>query len=203
MDLTLEPIVGEDVDAVAANVKVAHDDEFIYVLFSVDDDYNWDAADAHMSGAAAVMWAVESGAGPHRGVGAEDGGGPSLGRVDIGHWELGGAWGGDQGGSVSAAGVGQVRGNGAGWDGRRGGEGGTGRVSSQNVLGRGFFEAGYHAKKGGFTASRGTKQYKELPLIAYNINSLYGLHIAKVFYKTSRFYDSQQILPYELRASLQ
>jgi len=114
LDVTLEPIVGEDVDPLPANVKAAHDDEFLYVLFSVEDDFNWDAADAHMSGAAAVMWAIENGAGPHMGVEDEDGEGPSLGMVDIWHWELECALGENQGGAVAGPGEGHDAGNDSG-----------------------------------------------------------------------------------------
>lgn len=88
LDLTLEPIKGENVDPKMANVKVAYDSENVYVLLSVSDDYNWNPDDPHLSGAAAVQWAIEPAAGEHMGTDAPDGEGPSLGLVDIWHWEL-------------------------------------------------------------------------------------------------------------------
>jgi hypothetical protein len=88
LDLTLEQIVSETVDPQDVNVKVAHDDHYLYVLLSVPDDYDFNIDDHHFSPALGVMWAIDSGAGPHMGSGTEDGEGPSLGMVDIWHWEL-------------------------------------------------------------------------------------------------------------------
>ena len=100
LDLTLEAIRGEGVEPRAATIKVAHDDEAVYVLFEVTDDYNWNADDAHLSGSAAVMWAIEEGAGEHMGAEEPDRA-TSLGMVDIWHWELECAAGAESGGSVS------------------------------------------------------------------------------------------------------
>jgi hypothetical protein len=104
LDLTLEPISTETIDPKVANVKVAHDDEFLYVLFTVEDDFNWSSADAHLSASSAVMWAVEVAAGPHMGTEeeGEEESYTSLGMVDIWHWELECAAGEDQGGATGA-----------------------------------------------------------------------------------------------------
>ncbi|MBK5269027.1 MAG: hypothetical protein JJE47_16525 [Acidimicrobiia bacterium] len=102
LDMVLEPIEGEGVTPHDASVKVAHDDEFLYVLMTIDDDYDWVADQLHLTGAPSVMWAIESEAGPHMGTDAEDGEGPSMGMVDIWHWELQCALGESQGGAVSS-----------------------------------------------------------------------------------------------------
>ncbi|HEY4606646.1 MAG TPA: hypothetical protein VIH55_03275, partial [Acidimicrobiia bacterium] len=68
LDLSLEAIEGEDVEPLTATVQVAHDDEFVYVLFQVEDDYNWNAEDAHLSGSSAVMWRIDAEAGEHMGA---------------------------------------------------------------------------------------------------------------------------------------
>ncbi len=101
LDMTLEPIEGESVEEKSASVWAAHDGEYMYVLMTVEDDYDWSAEDPHLSGSPSVMWAIEAAAGPHMGTEAEDGEGPSLGMVDIWHWELECGIGEDQGGAVS------------------------------------------------------------------------------------------------------
>ena len=113
LDMTLESIEGVDVESKTASVKVAYDDESVYVLFTVDDDFNWNADEAHLSGSAAVMWAIDVGAGEHMGTEDEAGEGPSLGMVDIWHWELECALGEDQGGAVSDPGEGAPGNDGA------------------------------------------------------------------------------------------
>lgn len=114
LDLTLEPIEGKDVETHAASVKVAHDGEFLYVLFTVEDDFDYTEGDAHLSAAPSVMWAIDTGAGPHMGTDTEDGEGPSLGVVDIWHWELECPAGVDMGGSVAGPGDGADPGNDSG-----------------------------------------------------------------------------------------
>ena len=115
LDLTLEPIetIDEDVATVPATIQVAHDDTNIYVLFSVHDDYDWVPDDAHLSGAAAIMFAVDAAAGPHMGSG-EDVGIPSLGTADIWHWELECPAGTEAGGAVNGPGEGNDPGNDSG-----------------------------------------------------------------------------------------
>jgi hypothetical protein len=102
LDLTLEVIAaeeGEPIEPKDATVRVAHDDENIYVLLEVQDDYNLDLAEPKLSAAAAVMWNIEQSAGAH--MGAEDpAGAPSTGTVDIWHWELECASGEQTGGAV-------------------------------------------------------------------------------------------------------
>ena len=116
LDLTLEGIEGESVDSKDVTLKVAHDDEFLYVLLAVQDDYNWNADDPHLSASNAVMWAIESEAGPHMGTDAEgeEEDYVSLGMVDIWHWELECGFGVESGGAVSEAGEGKSPGNDAG-----------------------------------------------------------------------------------------
>jgi hypothetical protein len=112
LDVMLHPIQGEEEKAASksSSVKVAHDDEYVYVLFEVEDDYNWKADDSHLSAASAVMWNVDPEAGPH--MGADDPSGePGLGVVDIWHWELECASGDEMGGSVSDPGEGENAGN--------------------------------------------------------------------------------------------
>jgi len=106
LDVALEAIEGEDIESKDATVKVAHDDEFIYFLLEVTDDYNWSADDAHLSGAAAVLWAIDEAAGPHMGAEEPDRE-TSLGVVDIWHWELECSAGTQSGGSVSDPGEGE------------------------------------------------------------------------------------------------
>ncbi len=105
LELTLQPIVGEDAPPVESFVKVAHDDVFIYVLFGVQDDFNWSEIDPHFSGAPAVMWPVEEAAGPHMG-GEDRSGRPGLGIVDIWYWRLDCPIGVEQGGAVHGPGTG-------------------------------------------------------------------------------------------------
>jgi hypothetical protein len=105
LELTLEPIVGEEAPPHAAGVKVAHDETHIYVLFWVEDDYNWSTIDPHFAGAPAVMWPVESTAGPHMG-GDDPSGHPGLGMVDVWYWRLECPIGAEQGGAVSGPGSG-------------------------------------------------------------------------------------------------
>lgn len=104
-ELTLESIVDNDAPSVDASVKVAHDDQFIYVLFAVDDDFNWSEIDPHLAGSPAVMWSVDSAAGPHMG-GDELSGYPGLGMVDVWFWRLDCPLGAEQGGAVSGPGDG-------------------------------------------------------------------------------------------------
>jgi len=116
LDLTLNPITGEEhIAAKPATVKVAYDDEFLYLLFTVEDDFNWDAADAHKSASSAVMWAIDSGAGTGMGSDSDAKADEynSLGMVDLWHWELECAAGTESGGAVSDAGDGDL-GNDAG-----------------------------------------------------------------------------------------
>ena len=87
LDVTLTPILDEDVAPKDAMVKVAHDDEFIYLLYEVQDDYNWTPEDARLSAAAAVEWTIDPEAAAH--MGAEDSDlETSFGTVDIWHWRL-------------------------------------------------------------------------------------------------------------------
>ena len=105
IDMTLTPIAGEEAPPREASVKVAHDGSYIYVLFTVDDDFNWSEIDPHFAGSPAVMWAIENAAGPHMG-GDDPTGLPGLGMVDIWYWRLECPMGVDQGGSVSGPGDG-------------------------------------------------------------------------------------------------
>ena len=104
LDLALEPIESETVAPKDATIKVAYDTEFLYVLFTVGDDFNWNAEDDHLSASSAVMFAIEAAAGPHMGTDeeGEEESYTSLGMVDIWHWELECAIGADQGGATGA-----------------------------------------------------------------------------------------------------
>ena len=101
LEMMLEPIQDEGAEPKAATVKAAHDGSYLYVLMTVTDDYNWNGEDPHLSASPSVMWAVDPGAGAHMGTEDLAGEGPSLGMVDIWHWELECALGEDQGGAVS------------------------------------------------------------------------------------------------------
>ena len=107
LDLTLEAIEGEDVEPLAATVQVAHDDEFVYVLFQVEDDHNWNPEDGHLSGSSAVMWRIDTAAGEHMGAEEPDRE-TSLGMVDIWHWELECAAGVESGGVAAGPGDGDL-----------------------------------------------------------------------------------------------
>jgi len=113
LDLTLFPITDERYAPKDATLKAAHDDEFVYVLLQVEDDYDWSADDAHLSAAAAIQWAIEPGAGEAMGATDEDRE-TSLGLVDIWHWELECEAGVDSGGAVAGPGEGKDLGNDSG-----------------------------------------------------------------------------------------
>lgn len=90
LSLTLEPIVDRADDPLEdkdVTIRMAHDGEMVYALFTVDDDYDWVADDHNLSAALAVMFPVGAGGGPHMGAEDEEGE-TSTGMVDIWHWEL-------------------------------------------------------------------------------------------------------------------
>jgi len=74
-------------DPVDVTLKVARDDENLYVLFEVPGGFVYKADDHNLSASIAVMFRIDAPAAPH--MGAEE---PelddSLGMVDIWHWEL-------------------------------------------------------------------------------------------------------------------
>ena len=82
----LEIDIGE-LPPVDATLKVATDDENIYVLFEVPDEFDYDPADHNLSPSIAVMFRIDEAATAHMGVEQEDLE-TSLGVVDIWHWEL-------------------------------------------------------------------------------------------------------------------
>jgi hypothetical protein len=86
-------------DPVDVTLKVASDDENLYVLFEVPGGFVYDAANHNLSAAIAVMFRIDAPAAPH--MGAEE---PelddSLGMVDIWHWELDCAAGAPSGGGT-------------------------------------------------------------------------------------------------------
>jgi len=87
--LTLEPIVDradDNLENMDVTIKMAHDDEFVYSLFTVVDDYDYNPDDPHFSASPSWMFPVDTG-GPH--MGADDElGENTTGMVDIWHWEL-------------------------------------------------------------------------------------------------------------------
>ncbi len=110
--LTLEPIIAEMDEGLEnkdVTFKMAYDDENVYALFTVDDDYDWNPDDNKLSAALAVMFPVDTG-GPHMGADDEEGE-TSTGMVDIWHWELDCATGVDSGGAVNPPGDGKDPGN--------------------------------------------------------------------------------------------
>ncbi|MFV1960422.1 MAG: ethylbenzene dehydrogenase-related protein [Acidimicrobiia bacterium] len=110
--LTLEPIIAEMDEGLEnkdVTFKMAYDDENVYALFTVDDDYDWNPDDNKLSAALAVMFPVDTG-GPHMGADDEEGE-TSTGMVDIWHWELDCASGVDSGGAVNPPGDGKDPGN--------------------------------------------------------------------------------------------
>jgi hypothetical protein len=86
---TLEPIferAGDAIESRDVTIKMAHDDEFVYSLLMVVDDYDYNPDDPHLSASPSWMFPVDTG-GPH--MGADDElGENSTGMVDIWHWEL-------------------------------------------------------------------------------------------------------------------
>jgi hypothetical protein len=114
LEMMLGPIEGKTATPHQATVQVAYDDALVYVLMTVEDDYDWNAEDAHLSAALAAMWAIDAEAGAHMGTEAEDGEGPSLGMVDLWHWELECGPGEEQGGRIHDAGEGSDLGNDSG-----------------------------------------------------------------------------------------
>ncbi|MDK1292916.1 MAG: hypothetical protein QGM46_11390, partial [Actinomycetota bacterium] len=110
--LTLKPIVADadkGIDNNEATIKMAHDGENIYALFTVDDDYNWNAEDYHLSAAIAVMFPIGT-AGAAMGADDEKGEN-STGMVDIWHWELECLGDVESGGLVNPQGEGKSPGN--------------------------------------------------------------------------------------------
>jgi mono/diheme cytochrome c family protein len=88
LELTLVPIEERpDVAPVPAAIKVAHDGLSLFVLFAVEDDFDWSDVDPRLTGAPGVMWAIEDAAGPHMG-GEDPSGEPGLGLVEIWYWRL-------------------------------------------------------------------------------------------------------------------
>ena len=77
----------DPVDPVAATVKVAADEQNIYVLFEVADDFDFVPTDTNLSASPSVMFLVDDAAGPHMGAGDDDLE-QGLGMVDLWHWEL-------------------------------------------------------------------------------------------------------------------
>jgi hypothetical protein len=109
--LTLEPIGGATLETKDVVVKVAHDGTNVYVLFQVEDDYNWNLGeDLHLTSGLGVQWAVDPSAGGAMGA-TDDDQETSLGMVDIWHWELECAAGVVSGGTTSGAGEGNDAGN--------------------------------------------------------------------------------------------
>jgi hypothetical protein len=105
VDMTLFPISGESFETHESTLKVAHDNDFVYVLFTIDDDYDWNAEDHKLTASSAIQWAVDPGAGEAMGSTDEDRE-VSLGLVDIWHWEIDCASGQQSGGAVSDPGDG-------------------------------------------------------------------------------------------------
>lgn len=85
LDLPLPSLDGTR--TVDARLQVDFDDENVYVLVSIDDDYNSTPGDHEASGSLAVQWAIDPGAGPHMGTDGVDIQ-TSLGMVDLWHWEI-------------------------------------------------------------------------------------------------------------------
>jgi len=92
----LDPVQVQDMEIdigplppVDATLKVATDEENIYVLFEVPDafDYNLDPLQHNFSASIAVMFRIDETAPAHMGVEEKDLE-ASLGVVDIWHWEL-------------------------------------------------------------------------------------------------------------------
>ena len=86
----VKPIPGVDMghlDATDVSLRVAVDDERVYVLVEVPDDFDYNPGDHHFSHALAVMLRIDDPAAPHMGT-TEDDQKTSLGKVDIWHWEL-------------------------------------------------------------------------------------------------------------------
>ncbi|MFQ5382120.1 MAG: ethylbenzene dehydrogenase-related protein [Dehalococcoidia bacterium] len=91
------------VDPKNGTLKVATDDNNIYVLLEVQDTFDYVADDHKMSPAVGIMFQIDGAAGPH--MGADD---PDyeagLGMVDIWHWELDCAIGAVSGGGDAGSG---------------------------------------------------------------------------------------------------
>jgi hypothetical protein len=90
LSLTLEPIVDradDELEDKDVTVRMAHDSDNIYMLFTIEDDYDYVADDHNLSAAVAMMFPVDAGSGAHMGADDEEGEN-STGMVDIWHWEL-------------------------------------------------------------------------------------------------------------------
>jgi hypothetical protein len=86
----LEPIVDradDELEDKDVTVRMAHDSDNIYMLFTIEDDYDYVADDHNLSAAVAMMFPVDAGSGAHMGADDEEGEN-STGMVDIWHWEL-------------------------------------------------------------------------------------------------------------------
>ena len=87
--MTLVPIVDradDPLENMDVTIKMAYDDVNVYALFTIEDDYDWNADDHNLSAALALQFPVDTG-GPHMGADDEEGEN-STGMVDIWHWEL-------------------------------------------------------------------------------------------------------------------
>jgi len=110
LDMTLTAISDERFPSIDSTLKVAHDSDYIYVLLTVEDDYNWNPDDNKLSPANAIQWAIDTDAGEAMGATDEERE-VSLGAVDIWHWELDCAAGTENGGAVAGPGEGKDPGN--------------------------------------------------------------------------------------------
>jgi mono/diheme cytochrome c family protein len=102
----IKPIPGEDmgqVEPVDVALRVALDDERVYVLMEVPNDYDYVADDRGLSASIAVMFRIDPPAEPHMGT-TEEKQKKSLGMVDIWHWELDCGPGELSGGNATASG---------------------------------------------------------------------------------------------------
>jgi hypothetical protein len=112
---TLEPIFdreGDNLESKDVTIKMAHDDDFVYTLMMVVDDYDFNADDPHLTASPSWLFPVDTG-GPHMGADDEMGE-DSTGMVDIWHWELECLGDVASGGSANPAGDGKDPGNDAG-----------------------------------------------------------------------------------------
>jgi DMSO reductase family type II enzyme heme b subunit len=84
----LAPAFGDSELRYQTELKVAYDDTNIYMLWAVEDDYDFNLDDHHFSAAIAVMFPIDEEAGVYMGATDVDNLEESSGAVDIWHWEL-------------------------------------------------------------------------------------------------------------------
>ncbi|MFQ5793594.1 MAG: ethylbenzene dehydrogenase-related protein [Candidatus Bipolaricaulia bacterium] len=85
--VSMVPAFGPPTRFVDVELRAAYNDDQVFILLKIQDDYDLVIGNHHLSGHIAVQFAIDAGAGPHMGTDGVNLS-TSLGMVDIWHWEL-------------------------------------------------------------------------------------------------------------------